>query len=224
MTTSNPRGRKPIAAAEKPAFELNHDQLAADNQAATALVLHQEAIDLTYGEGLAYERERVVHEAQFFMSQSAEAMLEAGKRLILIKENEAHGDFARIVAERLGLGERSARQMMQAAVKYLSPRLEAKRQSIAVLGRSKLFDLMTESDEDIEALADGGTLAGHTLDEIETMTRRELQAAIRDHRQQLDAKDQVLADRNAKIDRLEQRLHRPSSPARRAPRAPRPRS
>jgi hypothetical protein len=143
-------------------------------------------------------------------------MLEAGKRLIQIKENEPHGEFVGIVTEQLGLGERSARRMMQASVKYLSPRLEAKRPTLAVLGKSKLFDLMDESEEDIEALAEGGTLAGHTFDEIEAMSARELKAALRDHKQQLEAKDKVLADRNAKVDRLEQRLHRPYKPSKEA--------
>ncbi len=32
-----------------------------------------------FGDGLPYERERIVHEARFYMAQSAEAMLEAGR-------------------------------------------------------------------------------------------------------------------------------------------------
>lgn len=46
-----------------------------------------------FGDGLPYERTRVVNEARFFASQSAEAMLQFGKRLILIKENEPYGEF-----------------------------------------------------------------------------------------------------------------------------------
>lgn len=206
------RGRKAMPAAEVVDVQVDDATLQRDNQAATALAVRQHVIAQTYGEGLPYQRERVVHEAQFYLAQSAEAMLEAGKRLIQIKENEPHGEFIGIVTERLGLGERSARQMMQAAIKYLSPRLAAKASSVTLLGRSKLFDLMTESDDDIEALAEGGTLAGHTLEEFESMTRRELQAALRDHKLQLEAKDKVLADRNAKVDRLEEKLHKPFKP------------
>ena len=206
------RGRRPAPSAEPVDVEMNTEALQRDSQAATALVLREAEIAHAYGDGLRYERQRVVHEAQFYLAQSAEAMLEAGKRLIQIKENEPHGEFVTIVTEQLGLGDRSARRMMSAAVKFLSPRLEGKRTSVSVLGRSKMFDLMNESDDDIEALAEGGTLAGHTLEEFEHMTRRELQAALRDHKQQLEAKDKVLADRNAKVDKLEERLHKPFKP------------
>lgn len=210
------RGRKPLPAAEVMEATLSPEVAQQTTQAANAMAVRDAEIAERYGDGLPYQRDRVVSEARFFLAASAEAMLEAGKRLIQIKENEPHGEFITIVTEQLGLGERSVRQMMQASVKYLSPRLEAKRQTFAVLGRSKLFDLMTESDDDIEALSEGGTLAGHTFDEIEAMSARELKAALRDHKQQLAAKDKVLADRNAKIDGLEEKLHKPFRPSKKS--------
>jgi len=206
------RGRKPGASAETVTDVIDPATAAGYSEAATIVALQQHVIAQTYGDGLPYERQRVTHEAQFYLSQSAEAMLEAGKRLIQIKENEEHGVFIDIVEGDLGIEKRTAQRMMQAAVKFLSPRLAAKATSVTLLGRSKMFDLMNESDDDIEALVDGGTLAGHTLEEFEHMTRRELQAALRDHKQQLEAKDKVLADRNAKVDQLEERLHRPYKP------------
>lgn len=210
------RGRKPLPEAAQITDVVDVAALTAAGKAATELVLHQQAIADQYGNGLSYQRERVVQEAAFFMAQSAEAMLEAGKRLVTIKENEPHGEFVEIVEGRLGIGRRTAQQMMAAAIKYLSPRLAGKAQSVSLLGRSKLFDLMTESDEDIEQLASGGTLAGHTLDELEQMTRREMQAAIRDYKQRLEAKDKVLADRNEKLQAAEERLHRPYRPSKHA--------
>ena len=158
-----------------------------------------------YGDGVAYDRERVVTEARYLMSQSAEAMLEAGKRLIQIKENEEFGEFTTIVEDRLGLGQRTARAMMQAAAKYLSPILESKRQTFAVLGKVKLFDLMVESDDNLADLAKGGTLAGHTIDEMQAMSVRELRSALADARQTLGAKDKVIAKRDAKISSLEEK-------------------
>ncbi|MEQ1686725.1 MAG: hypothetical protein ABL916_23990 [Burkholderiaceae bacterium] len=166
-----------------------------------------------FADGLAYDRERVVAEAKFLMSQSAEAMLEAGKRLVQIKENEPFGEFMSIVQDRLGLGERSARAMMQAAVKYLSPALESKRQSIAVLGKSKMFDLMVEADEALADLAEGGTIAGKTLDDMQAMSRRELQAALTDARQTIDAKEKVIAKRDAKLAKLEEKAELPQEAA-----------
>jgi hypothetical protein len=210
-TAATKRGRKPLPAAEVVDDKFSLERAQAASQDATTLALQQITIATDYGDGLPYQRERVVHEARFYLAQSAEAMLEAGKRLIQIKENEPHGEFVTILTESLGLSRSSAQRMMAASVKYLSPQLQGK-QSLLALGKSKLFDLMDESDEELEALVGGGTLAGHTLDEIESMSARELKAALRDRDQQIAAKDQVLADRNAKIDRLEQRLHRPYKP------------
>lgn len=174
--------------------------------AANAQAGHSQAISDQLGFHLPYERERVVNEAHFFMAQSAESMLEAGKRLILIKENEAHGEFIEIVEGRLGLGKRTAQVMMQAAVKYLSPQLQSKAHALALLGKKKLFELMIEDDDDLVALAEGGTVAGLTLDDIDRMTTRELRAALRDANETASAKDKLLSDKSAKIDELATKL------------------
>ncbi|AYQ43817.1 DUF3102 domain-containing protein [Burkholderia lata] len=171
-------------------------------EAANALAARSSEISKQFGDGLPYERHRVVNEARFYMAQSAEAMLEAGKRLILLKENEPHGDFTSIVEEQLGLAPRTARLMIQAAVKYSSPQLESKRQALAVLGKTKLFELMTEDDEELAALADGGSIAGMDLDDIDRMTSRELRAALREAHENATAQARLLSDKNAKIDEL----------------------
>ena len=159
-----------------------------------------------YGDGLPYDRTRLVNEARFYMAQSAEAMLEAGKRLIVLKENEPHGEFEQIVREQLGIPERTARQMMQATLKYSNPQLESKRQALAVLGKTKLFELMTEDDEDLASLTEGGTVAGLALEDIDRMTSRELRAALREAREDANAKDERLADRNQDLEKVTQEL------------------
>lgn len=207
-----PAGRKPLN--PTPPVEDKTDYAAVKKAALAADVLAARSAEIAerYGDGVAYDRERVVTEARYLMSQSAEAMLEAGKRLIQIKENELHGEFTQIVEVRLGLGTRTARAMMQAAAKYLSPALESKRQSIAVLGKSKLFDLMVESDEDIAELSEGGTIAGKTLDEMQAMSRSELRTALTEARQTLESRQKLLDKANAKADRLKEKIDRPYVP------------
>lgn len=141
-----------------------------------------------FGDGLPYERARVVNEARFFASQSAEAMLQFGKRLILIKENEPHGDFLNIITNEFDITPKTAQRMMQAALKYLSPKLSSNTTALSHLGSTKLFELMVEDDEEIKALATGGTVANLTLDDVEKMTTRELKAALKKSKQ--DAKEQ----------------------------------
>lgn len=176
--------------------------------AATELATLTAGITERFGDGLPYDRARVVHEARFYMAHSAEAMLEAGKRLVLLKENEPHGEFIEIVTGQLGLGRRSAQLMMAAAVKYLSPALESKAKSISLLSPTKLYDLMLESDEDLAELAEGGTIAGLDLDDIQSMSTRELRNALREARETMAAKDRVIESKNKKLDKLAEQNHR----------------
>ena len=108
--------------------ELNEEVLTAKQN---LMASNSAEVMTQYGDGLPYDRTRLVNEARFYMAQSAEAMLEAGKRLIVLKENEPHGEFEQIVREQLGIPERTARQMMQATLKYSNPQLESKRQALA---------------------------------------------------------------------------------------------
>ncbi|MCD1125029.1 DUF3102 domain-containing protein [Jinshanibacter sp. LJY008] len=192
--------------------ELMEDAPVSDglNVSLNAMTEHRLEIMQQFGDGLPYERDRIVHETRFYMAQSAEAMLEAGKRLVILKENEPHGDFIDIVESQLSLSKRTAQVMMQASLKYLSPKLEPKAQALALLGKTKLFELMTEDDEDLVELADGGTIAGMSLDDIDRMTSRELKAALREARETNAAQQRVLADKNEKIDSLSTKLEKKS--------------
>ncbi len=192
--------------------ELMEDATLSDglNVSLNAMTEHRLEIMQQFGDGLPYERDRIVHETRFYMAQSAEAMLEAGKRLVILKENEPHGDFTEIVTGQLGLPKSTAHRMMQASLKYLAPSLESKVPALGLLGKTKLFELMTEDDEDLVELADGGTIAGMSLDDIDRMTSRELKAALRDARETNAAQQRVLADKNEKIDSLSTKLEKKS--------------
>ncbi|MDZ7655591.1 MAG: hypothetical protein U0997_06570 [Sulfurimicrobium sp.] len=162
-------------------------------------------IDKQFGGGeyeiTIYNRDRVINECKFFLGQSAQAMLEAGKRLILMKEHEAHGDWISCLNQ-LNVEPRIAQMMMKAAIKFSNPNAK----SISHLGSTKLFDLMILDDDEIQALGDGGTVAGLTLDEIDKMTTRELRVALREAKENETAKDRLLADKNSKIDDLATKL------------------
>ena len=181
------------------------------NVSLNAMTEHRLEIMQQFGDGLPCERDRIVHETRFYMAQSAEAMLEAGKRLVILKENEPHGDFINILENDLGLEPRVARRMMQASVKFLgNGDQNSKRTALTVLGKTKLYELMVLDDEELDALADGGTVAGATLDDIDRMTSRELKAALREARETNAAQQRVLADKNEKIDSLSTKLEKKS--------------
>ncbi|HCF5729961.1 TPA: DUF3102 domain-containing protein, partial [Pseudomonas aeruginosa] len=60
--------------------------------------------------------------------------------------------------------------------------------------KSKLFELLAEDDESLAELADGGTVAGLDLDDIERMSCRELRKALRDLREDKEAQGRLLAN------------------------------
>ena len=196
------QGRKNSPAAAPTTDNTDMAGVARKSDALTVLAARSAAVAERYGDGLPYDLPRLVHEARFFMATSAEAMLEAGKRLIQIKENEPQGEFLEIVTEQLGLEPRMAQLMMQAAVKYLSPALAANTKSISHLGKTKLLNLMAEPDSDLAALAEGGTIAGLNLDDIQAMSARELRAALVESRKKAAAKDAVIAKKDQKLNEL----------------------
>jgi hypothetical protein len=92
--------------------------------------------------------------------------------------------------------------MMQASAKYMTPALQDKLPKLLALPQTKLFELMVEDDDELAALGEGGTVAGLTLDDIDRMSVRELRAALREKDADLEAKDELLAEKNRKLDSL----------------------
>ncbi|STQ73693.1 DUF3102 domain-containing protein [Hafnia alvei] len=175
-----------------------------------AMAQHRFNIMSKFGDNATYERERIVYETRFYMAQSAESMLEAGKRLVILKECEPHGTLIDIIENELNIPYRTAARMMQAAIKYLSPAMKSNVSALAQLGKTKLFELVTEDDEELANLVEGGTLAGFTLDDIDRMTSRELRNALRNAHEDINAQRRVLSDKNDKIDELYSQLEKKS--------------
>lgn len=196
-----------IQPAESRLPDYDIELMQADANAVTARSQDLQVIDAQYGDNLPYDRTRIENETRFYLAQSAEAMLEAGKRLLLLKEHELHGDFTESL-ERIGINPRTGRALIQASVKFGN----SKRQALAVLGKTKLLELVTESDEDLDELADGGTIAGLHLDEIDRMTTRELKAALREAKAKAkedgEISERILADKDKKINELDAKLTR----------------
>lgn len=193
------RGRPPIKPAQPPESRPNEEAIGAARAEATALGRQLAVIEERFG--LApYDRQRVIEECRFFMSQSAEAMLELGKRLLQMKEVEPHGEFMDCLRA-VGIEQSIANHIMRAALKFSS-----NSPTFANLGRSKLYELAFLDDQEIKELAEGGTVAGLQLDEIDRMSVRELRAALRDARAEKEAADQLIEKKNKKIDELDMKL------------------
>jgi hypothetical protein len=177
--------------------------LQADFAASDAEVSRLAQVDATYGLGIEYDRNRVEGELRALAHTTAQGMLRMGQCLLLLKEHEVHGEFMGVIG-RLGMNYRTAARMMQASVKFAQPLLADKNQSnrLLMLPQTKLFELMVEDDAALTELAEGGTIAGLELDDIEAMSVRELRFALRDARADAVAQEDLLATKNKKIDSL----------------------
>lgn len=205
------RGRKPLpppaAAVGINEAVVRADLAAADTLAALRQTANENAQALAVQ--LGYEGSLLVgsleDEIRFFQRRSVEAVLELGKRLLILRELTPHGEFEQRV-ELLGIDERMARRFMTTAVKF------SKRASTPVLkaagNQTKLLELLILDDEEIAALGAGESARGITLSKLDIMTVRELREALREARAEAGAKDRVIETQAKRSADLEKRLAR----------------
>lgn len=139
-------------------------------------------------------------EIRFYQRRTAEACLELGKRLIILKELTPHGEFVQRI-ELLGLTARATQKFMQAAFKF------SKSANLALLtekigSQSKLLELVTMDDDDIAQLANGESVRGLSLDAIDTLTTSQLKAALRESKLNYEAQGRVLEEKSQANDKL----------------------
>ena len=171
-----------------------------------AAMIHSSEIMRLWADGEVYDEKVFIERGRLKFREAQEAFFEFGRVLVVLKEHMPHGKFQATVKSEFGISPESARTMIQATVKFCSPQLLKAQPKLLTLGKSKLFELMTEDDEDLQELADGGSINGMTLDDIDRMTRNELRAALRESRETAEAKNKIIADKNKKVDELAEKL------------------
>lgn len=206
--------RKAAPAASLSAHDDNNIGAVADDAArhgelVTARERTLAEIDDRFGIDVPYDYDRYVGIVRDAVDGISRRAFVIGRALIQIKEREPHGRFLPTLQE-IGISERFAQQCMATVVKFGGS--GAKELVGARLSQSKLLDLLVEPDDSIEALGDGGTLAGLTLDEIDRMSTRELRAALREARKdsadELAARDEIIARKDEKLRALELRTRK----------------
>ncbi|NYT80909.1 DUF3102 domain-containing protein [Alcaligenaceae bacterium] len=175
--------------------EVAESILRQQNEASERLAL----VVAQFGDGLPFDPHRYEYIIRDHLARSAESMLAAGRALIVARESLPHGEFMPFIS-RIGIEHSLAKRMMQAAVKF-SDGATAKLVDAAG-NKTKLFELLVLDDEEIEVLAQGGTVAGLELDDVERMSAGDLRKALREAREEKKAADQLMSEKNTAIDRL----------------------
>lgn len=176
--------------------QVQADQAAQEN----ALAL---AVQLGYDGALSVSG--LEDEIKFFQRRSVEAVLETGKRLLLLKEITGHGGFMERLSA-LGIGQALANKLMSATLKFSNSSSTTNLTSLPGMNQTKLLELLVLDESEIEALDQGETVRGMKLDDVDCMSVSELRRALRvakvEHEAALAAKDAVVTAKNKKIDEL----------------------
>jgi hypothetical protein len=131
-------------------------------------------------------------EIRFYQRRTVEAILETGKRLLVLKELTPHGEFEKRV-ELLGFHIRTAQRFMSTAVKT------AKSEKLSLLSTqvksaSTFLELVTHDDDTLEEFSQ--------FDDIDKMSASEARAALREIRADKDAQAKVLDETQKKLTEL----------------------
>jgi len=135
-------------------------------------------------------------EIRFFQRRTVEALLETGKRLLILKKITPHGEFASRV-ELLGFAYQTANRFMQAAQKT-SKSLKLRGLAEQAKNGSAYLELITHDDDVIDNLAE--------LDNFDRMSASQLRAAARDLVAEKEATDKLLETKNKQIDKLSRHI------------------
>lgn len=160
--------------------EQAQDALALQEQQAQA---HVRAVAAQIGyqlPGDATDPDLIQRDIAANMRRSVEACLEVGRGLMALKAACIHGEFGKRL-DVLGLDNHVAARFMQAASKFSNLPTSATLKAIG--NQSKLFEMLVLDDEQIEELALTGQTGELHLDDVATMSVKELRAALRQERQ-----------------------------------------
>ncbi|MDC3809415.1 DUF3102 domain-containing protein [Acinetobacter baumannii] len=147
-------------------------------------------------------------EIRFFQQRTVEAVMELGKRLLILKEITPHGEFNKRV-EMLNFTPRMAQKFMSAVLKFSKTNSSSLLQKAG--NQTKLLELVTLDDE-IQVIEQGGSIGEVSLDSIETMSVRELKDELRKIKADKEAGDLLLQKKDQKINELDAKLTKLQSP------------
>ncbi|TXI17660.1 MAG: hypothetical protein E6Q67_12835 [Roseateles sp.] len=132
-------------------------------------------------------------------------IFELGGYLLLLQAAAEHGTFLPTL-ERLSIAPRAAQRYMEIARRFSANASTSTHLEKA--GISKLVELLPLSDEQLGELTELGQTGELALDDVATMSVKQLRAAVREAKAEKDADAALLEKKNAKIDKLERDLRR----------------
>jgi hypothetical protein len=139
------------------------------------------------------EIDKVTAEILIYKQQTAQNIIEIGKRLIKVKENLPYGEWGKWLEEKVEFTSRTAQRFIRVANEFSNTT------PVSYLGSKKLFallDVPTEEREDF--ISQPHEVNGQTKT-VDEMTSRELQKVIKE-KKQLEEKAKTLEESNKALE------------------------
>ena len=127
-----------------------------------------------------------------------QSIFEFGASLLLLRESCLHGDWNERL-ERIGVSQPTAHRYITIAAKLKGTDVQ---KALQHLGMGKVLELAAFDDGEIQALTDGESVRGLTLDQVEKMSLADLRKQLREATANSEAKERLIADKDAKINSL----------------------
>lgn len=186
----------PEAPAEEEAVEVRTlDEIASEDH---ALATHQSVAATQYddlihacGDGFDLPVDQAKQDIHECYKRAAGEMITIGKRLILIKQKLAHGEFLQYLTEEFPETPRRAQQYMLIARRFIGREgknedVFAFHQKIAGPSRDKNLLLLGVSDEEIDTAMKSDEFLGHSLEEVGALSYRQLKEELRKRERDLE--------------------------------------
>ncbi len=188
-------GKKATPAPASKELAINEGAVRADFATIAALGAQEQERVTALAHQIGYEGSLTVgaleDEIRFYQRRTVEAILETGKRLLLLKELTPHGEFVKR-SELLGFHIKTAQRFMQAALKTAkSDKLSFL--STQVKNGSAFLELVTHDEDEIKAI--------EGMDDFDRLSASQLRAALREAKAEKEAVDQLVETKNKIIDR-----------------------
>ena len=141
-----------------------------------------------YLDGQKYDLQRLTAEIQVQVGFITTAYIEIGRKLLIIKEVEGHGNFTKWLEANFPLSPRQARNFMKVALRLES---DPKLQALAKGGITKALCLLDLSEDDLGEFKEEGTIYGKPLEDWQLKSAKELAADLEKERKN---RDKIIAE------------------------------
>ena len=200
-------GRAALPPAESVGPEFLGKTLPEDAQQLEVLHARQSALVEQFGDGLPWHPDHYEAAIRSELKRGCESFLRAGRYLLVARECALHGEWQGLI-DRLGISRDQAWRMMEAARRVSAlPNVARAQHLIEVSGsQGKLIELLSLPEDQFTELVERGTTGELALDDVESMTRDELRAAVREARADAEAKDQRISKLSDDLNKEHEKL------------------